>query len=69
MNSKGQYKLYRSFRGAVLKSMRLLSSVDIQYGSVDVIPYVFDPLANSFDIDCTPSMSRSLAASIYCVSL
>ena len=49
--------------------MRLLSSVDIQYGSVDVIPYVFDPLANSFDIDCTPSMSRSLAASIYCVSL
>ena len=30
LNSMGQYKLYRSFRGAVLKSMRLLSSVDIQ---------------------------------------
>ena len=30
LNSNGQYKLYRSFRRAVLKSMRLLSSVDIQ---------------------------------------
>ena len=30
LNSMGLYKLYRSFRGAVLKSMRLLSSVDIQ---------------------------------------
>ena len=30
LNSMGQYKLYRSFRGAVLKFMRLLSSVDIQ---------------------------------------
>ena len=30
LNSKGQYKLYRSFRGAVLKSMQLLSSAGIQ---------------------------------------
>ena len=30
LNSKEQYKLNRSFRGGVLKSMRLLSSVNIQ---------------------------------------
>ena len=30
LNSKGEHKLYRSFRGAVLKSMQLLSSFDIQ---------------------------------------
>ena len=30
LNRMGLYKLYRSFRGAVLKSVRLLSSVDIQ---------------------------------------
>ena len=30
LNGKGQYKLYRSFRGAVLMSMWLFSSVDIQ---------------------------------------
>ena len=30
LNSMGHYKLYRSFRGVVLKSMQLLSSVDIQ---------------------------------------
>ena len=41
LNSKGQCKLYRSFRGVVLKSMRLLSSVDVQQRSVDVILYVF----------------------------
>ena len=41
MNSKEQYKLNRSFRGGVLKSMRLLSSVNIQKRSVDVILYAF----------------------------
>ena len=30
LNSKGRYKLYRSYSEAVLKSMRLLSSVDFQ---------------------------------------
>ena len=30
LNSKGQYKLYRSFREAVIKSMQLLSSAGIQ---------------------------------------
>ena len=29
-NSRGEYKVFHSLRGAILKSMRLFASVDLQ---------------------------------------
>ena len=50
-NRRGEYKLFHSLRGAILKSMWLFASAEFQKHSTNAAPHSIEPLTNSFNID------------------